>query len=96
MTDVKDCATLLVHSESDLKKASESVLRSRRDVNVVLSLSNMSSHYANNNWDSYQTYFNIYILAKKLNGDIEGINNVDTFYVKTLNFIVLIVRVRTS
>ncbi len=83
MTDVKDCATLLIHNEADLKNASESVLRSRKDINIVLSLSNTSSLYSNRNWSSYQTHFDIHILAKKLNGDIEGTKKLyDNFYEK--------------
>ncbi len=72
-TDVLDCATLLIFSVEDLTNATEFVLRTKKDIIVVLLLPNVSSDYLDKDWNSYQTHFDIHILAKKDNDKgVEG------------------------
>ncbi len=70
---IPDCTTLLIHNYEDLNNATDLVLKTRREITFVLVLDdNILSNSSEFDWNSYQTYFDIHIIAIGERGQVKG------------------------
>ncbi len=71
---IPDCAILLIDDYVHLSNATNLVLKTRKEITVVLVLDDkMSSNYADIHWNVYQSDFDIHILATDPSGVINGL-----------------------